>query len=303
MKHSIFSCISLATFLTVSSTACVEDPDDLDQSEIENELLKKTSSTSAWSYRGIMPTLESPQLVVSLAGHTVHVSGLLPIGFTGKLPFHAKTETVLGGRTMVHLAYPIATVSPDGVLPGGLRTRNPEVGTYKICGGDNAHASNNIGSFGGFPFIEYVCDHEDSDGRVRSGIAFHGPITSTTAEATSYWSLLRGPVSHACNRMLGEHLLEMAHAIGFDRNSGITPNVKVIAGFDTLGGKKIDVDYPSTGWTRPPAAESVVFQIWQAVRLRPNGTTELHFPRWACETQRCALMPASKFDPFTGKLL
>ena len=127
MKHSIFSSISLATFLTVSSTACLEEPDDVSEAELENDLLKKTASTSSWSYRGIMPTLESPKLVVSLAGHTVHVLGLLPVSFTGRLPYHAKTEVLLGGRTMVHVVYPIATVSPTGVTESGLPTRNPEL--------------------------------------------------------------------------------------------------------------------------------------------------------------------------------
>jgi hypothetical protein len=304
MKRSTFTrvSLSLAALLTLNSTACLP-AGDVEESEMDSTLLRRTGETSSWSYRGLMPRLESPKLVVSLKGHTVHVSGLLPVGFTGRLPFHAKTEVILGGRTMVHVVYPIATVSPNGVTESGLPTRNPEPGVYNICGGDNFHASNEIGSFGGFPFIEYVCGHEDFDGRIRSGIAFHGPITSITADSTEYWSLRRGPVSHACNRMLGEHILEMAHVIGFDRNPGISPVVKVIAGFDTMGGKNIDVEYASYGWTRPPAAESIVFPVWQAVRLRADGTTELHFPRWACETRRCPLMPANKYNGYTGRPL
>lgn len=292
----------LAVVMAVSALGCAADAGDeadegaVDQSE--DELLKKTGPTSSWSYRGIMPELESPQLTVSLKGHTVHVSGLLPASFRGKLPFHAKTEAA-GSRTRVHLVYPIATVDPNGRLPSGVRTRNPEPFDYKVCGGDNFHATNATGAFGGFPFIEYVCSHRDQDGRVRSGIAFHGPITSKQASGATYWSLFRGPVSHACNRMLGEHVLELAHVIGFRRGVRSTP-VKVIAGFDTWQGKILDVDHPATGWTRPAASESIVFPMWQAVKQRADGSTALDFPQWACETSRCASMPANARDPYTG---
>ncbi|MDB4937002.1 MAG: hypothetical protein JWP87_3974 [Labilithrix sp.] len=294
-----------AIAMMVASVGCAADatdaPDEGAVEQSEDDLLKKTGATSSWSYRGLMPALESPQLTVSLKGHTVHVAGFLPASFTGRLPFYAKTETV-GSRTKVHLAYPIATVDPNGTLPSGVRTRNPEPYAYSVCGGDNFHATNTTGAFGGFPFIEYICNHRDADGRVRSGIAFHGPITSRTVSGTQYWSLTRGPVSHACNRMLGEHVLELAHVIGFDRGKRGTP-VSVIAGFDQLQGKVVDVDYPATGWTRASASESVVFPTWQAVKQRADGTSALDFPQWACETSRCASMPANARDPYTGAAL
>lgn len=298
--------ISLLTIATtVAAMGCAADTNDDAETEAveqsEDELLKKTGPTSSWSYRGLMPRLESPALTVSLKGHTVHVTGLLPASFTGRLPFHAKTEAA-GSRTRVHLVYPIATVDPTSRLPNGVRARNPEPFRYSVCGGDNFHATNSTGAFGGFPFIEYVCGHRDADGRVRSGIAFHGPITSTSIGGASYWSLTRGPVSHACNRMLGEHVLELARVIGFDRGARGIP-VTVIAGFDTLGGKIVDVDYASSGWTRPSASESVVFPIWQAVKRRADGSSALDFPQWACETSRCASMPANARDPFTGAAL
>ena len=290
--------VTVATmFLAVGCAAdATDDGGAVDHSE--DELLQKTAATSNWSYRGLMPALEAPQLTVSLKGHTVHVAGLLPAGFQGRLPFYAKTETV-GGRTKVHVVYPIATVDLSARLPDGGPTRNPEPFDYQVCGGENFHASNDIGSFGGFPFIEYVCNHTDRDGRNRGGIAFHGPITATQVSGTSYWSLKRGPVSHACNRMLGEHVLELAHIIGFDGGARNTP-VKVIAAFDKFQGKIVDVDYAATGWTRAAAADAVVFPIWQAVKLRADGTIANDFPQWACETSRCASMPPNARDPFTG---
>jgi hypothetical protein len=300
----MMSKIGLLTIaMMVASVGCAADAtygadDEGAVERSEDDLLKKTGPTSSWSYRGLMPTLESPELTVSLKGHTVHVAGLLPASFTGKLPFYARSEAV-GSRTRVHLVYPIATVNPYGTLPGGRGTRNPEPFAYSVCGGDNFHATNKTGDFGGFPFIEYVCGHTDKDGRYRSGIAFHGPITSTSIGGAQYWSLTRGPVSHACNRMLGEHVLELAHVIGFDKGKrGM--RVNVIAGFDQLGGKSVDVDYPASGWTRPNASEAVVFPIWQAVKRRADGTTALDFPQWACETSRCAGMPANARDPYTG---
>ena len=297
--------VSLAAVMMVASAGagCAAEPgaggaDESPVDQSEDDLLKKTGPTSSWSYRGLMPRLESPQLTVSLKGHTVHVTGLLPESFSGRLPFHARTEH-LGARTLVHVVYPIATVNPNGHFDNGTATRNPEPFGYAVCGGDNFHATNSTGAFGGFPFIEYVCSHRDADGRVRGGIAFHGPITSTSASGGTYWSLQRGPVSHACNRMLGEHVLELAHVIGFDRGARGT-KVTVIADYDRYDGKIVDVDYPATGWTRPAAASAVVFPIWQAVALRDDGSTVLDFPQWACETSRCASMPANARDPYTG---
>lgn len=290
------SLVALALVL-VGCAPAATDEEPLDASE--DDLLRKTGPTSHWSYQGLLPELESPSLTVSLAGHTVHVEGLLPRGHRGKLPFYVKTEDA-GARTKVHVVYPIATVNPQGRLADGTPTRNPEPFVYDVCGGDNFHPTNPIGDFGGFPFIQYVCGHRDKDGRVRDGIAFHGPITTRVASGTSYWSLQRGPVSHACNRMLGEHVLELAHLIGFDRGKrGM--DVRVIRGLDKLGEKPIDVDYTATGWTRPEGA--VVFPIWQAVRLRADGSSQIDFPRWACETSRCASMPPNARDPYTGRPL
>lgn len=300
MRNTSRLTLLAVTALSLSVVAChTETSDGGDTpSNQDSDLLKKTGPTSNWSYFGLLPKLDAPELVVSLKGHTVHVTGLLPADVAGPMPFYAKTA-VDGGRTRVHLAYPIATVDPNGRLDDGRPTRNPEPFDYNVCGGDNFHATNDFGAFGGFPFIEYVCNHRDADGRVRGGIAFHGPITSTSVDGATYWSLLRGPVSHACNRMLGEHVLELAHVIGFDRGARNT-KVKVIADFDRLDGKIIDVDYPATGWTRPNADEATVFPIWQAVKLDARGSTEIDFPEWACETSRCASMPPNARDPFTG---
>jgi hypothetical protein len=267
----------------------------------EDDLLRKTSDTGTWKYQGLLPKLDDARVTVSLAGHTARVTGLLPANFSGTLPFYAirESEPSKPGRTRVTVVYPIATGNPSTLTEEGLPVRNIEPGNYATCAGTMSAATTEKASFGGFPFIEYVCRHVEKDGRVRSGIAFHGPITSATREAGVYWSLLRGPVSHACNRMLGEHVLELARLIGFDQGARGTP-VTVVAGFDTFRGRAVDVDYPSTGFARPDATASVVFPTWQAVTARPDGSLTVDFPQWACEASRCATMPPNRLDPQTG---
>lgn len=287
-----------ASVLSLAAACDATQSDDLATDSQDDDLLKQTGPTSTWSYRGLLPRLDAPAMTVSLKGHTVHVTGLLPLNGPERLPFYARTEPD-GARTRVHLVYPIATVDSSSLLKDGVtRARNPEPFQYRVCGGDNFHETNEFGNFGGFPFIEYVCWHRDADGRVRGGIAMHGPITSRSVDGASYWSLMRGPVSHACNRMLGEHVLEVAHVIGFDVGARGTP-VKVIADFDRLADKVIDVDYPATGWQRPNPDAAVIFPIWQAVKV-VNGRTALDFPQWACETSRCPMMPPNARDPYTG---
>jgi hypothetical protein len=197
--------------------------------------------------------------------------------------------------------YPIATGNPRSLTEEGLPVRNIEPGKYATCAGTMSAASTDKASFGGFPFVEYVCRHVERDGRVRTGIAFHGPITAAAQEAGLYWSLLRGPVSHGCNRMLGEHVLELARLIGFDQGARGTP-VTVVAGFDAFHGRAVDVDYPSTGFTRPDPTRSIVFPTWQAVNARAEGTLTVDFPEWACEASRCASMPKNRLDATTGGL-
>jgi len=64
--------------------------------------------------------------------------------------------------------------------------------------------SNEKATWGGFPFIPY-----------NRGIAFHGPITA----ADGQWKLIRGAVSHGCQRMQGEHATELANLIGVDTST------------------------------------------------------------------------------------
>jgi hypothetical protein len=295
--HTRVMCLALFASCGVSNEAVLTDT-DAERAAQEEPLLRYTQDTSHWAYHGLLPELDNVSVTVSLAGHTAHVTGLLPVSFTGVIPFYVVREAE-GTRTRVHVVYPIASANTALFNDDGTRVKNPEAGQYTVCDGTTFEPTGHS-AFGGFPFIEYVCHHVDADGRVRSGIAFHGPITTARYESTSYWSLLRGPVSHACNRMLGEHVLELARLTGFEHGRLGVP-VKVVAGVDTFRGQPIDVDYPASGFVRP--SNAFLFRTWQAVRAIDATHVTLEFPRWACEVSRCPSMPPNRLDPVTGNPL
>jgi hypothetical protein len=276
--------------LTSLLAACAPDPGDLplpvladgDEADLGSGKADLAAPTDRkWIYNGILPALESPQVVVSLAGHTVRVTGLLPAGWVKPLPRYAVAETAANGRRRLTVVYPIATANTAG------GSKNATVGTYPDLRGPVFTPSGIEGNgtpWGGFPYLEY--DH----GR---GIALHGPITW----ANGRWRLRRGPVSHGCNRMQGEHVVELAHLLGKDMtrphdvDDGLDLRapaggwvVKVVADFDRVGGKIVDVDYPAwTGFTRPTGPDVVVYPTWSADELtrfvcayrasRPAGLT------------------------------
>ena len=229
----------------------------------------------------MLPHLDQPTITVSLATHTARVSGLLPLGFDGPLPFYAE-QAAESGRTRVTIVYPVAT---------GAHTNGP--GSYPDINGlpyvvDNAHAE-----WGGFPYLEY--NH-------ARGLALHGPITHQDQE----WRLIRGPVSHGCNRMQGEHVVEVANLIGIDMSRPHLASdrvherisVLVSAAIDTFDGQPVDVDYPATaGVTRPVGAK--MFRTWSSD----------DFPRFVCayDAQRplgpshCDNAGQNRLDPVTGR--
>lgn len=267
----------LAFVLATGLTGCAAETSEGTPESAESEEALATKADEHWFYNGAMPTLEAPAVTVSLKGHTARLSGLLPQGATLPALPHVKT-TLENGRTRVDAVYPIATARPGKT--------NSKPGAYKLQFAkpyrpDGAAFTQEEGEhfvpWGGFPFIAY-------DG----GIAFHGPITFTDNLATDdldVWVLKRGTVSGGCNRMLGEHVVELTHALGinmrkvYQPNVGFTPATKavvnVVADYDTFGGKLVDVDYPTdVGVVRPGKAfgadKVVMFGSWVASEL-PNG--------------------------------
>ena len=300
---------ALAT--TAVLTACAADGQDDATGAANQDLSAKASDE--WFYGGPLPALDNPHVVASLNGHTTHVSGTLPAGLTiPDLP-HVRTSQV-NGKTQVDVVYPIASAAKpsDNSNPGtyhfqGVKPYRPNGNAY------TESAGNHFVTWGGFPFIAY-----------NGGIAFHGPITSEVGSVAdeSVWYLRRGAVSSGCNRMMGEHVVEMAHILGIDMrkvypaNTMLTPtttaDVKIIDDYDTLDGQYIDVDYPTdVGAVRPAATHGadkvVMFGSWVATEtadgsdLAPNmkwqgGVSGQYYvfsehakPGWVCSMAAASL--------------
>ncbi len=262
--------------LTVLSAACTSEVDDGNLATGDDDIISGKVDDH-WFYSGALPKLDNPSVTVSIKGHTARVTGTLPAGSAAPNLPHVKTKQV-DGKTQIDVVYPIATAKPG--------KSNSRPGTYNFYEAkpyrpNGAAFTQSEGwhdvPWGGFPFIGY-----------NNGIAFHGPITAQDNEAPgdlSVWYLRRGQVSAGCNRMLGEHVVELAHILGISMRKVYEPNkpyrptttaqVKVIADYDTYEGKYIDVDYPTDSGAKRPAsvhgAEKVVmFGSW-VLKESPDG--------------------------------
>jgi hypothetical protein len=265
-----------ASALIAASILGVACSNSTDPASGEDEIVS-SKTDDHWFYAGPIPQLDDPNVTASMKGHTAHVTGTLPAGTVlPDLP-HVKTKPD-GGKIRVDIVYPIATARPgkSNSRPGSysfhaVRAYRPNGMAFTVSEGEH------FVTWGGFPFVAY-----------NGGIAFHGPITDTDNEAdgnTNVWFLKRGTVSGGCNRMMGEHVVELTHVIGINMRKIYKPNdpirptttadVKVIADYDTYNGKFIDVDYPTdVGVTRPGTvhgAEKVeMFGSWVASET-PDG--------------------------------
>ncbi|MBX3230786.1 MAG: hypothetical protein KIT84_01105 [Labilithrix sp.] len=266
----------LALALGLSAVACAAETDDDAPAADEGQLQSNGRGSDHWFYSGPLPALENPSITTSLEGHTVRVTGFLPAGARiPELP-HVKTKAA-GGRTQLDIVYPIATAMA-GKADSQPRTYSfyhakpyrPNGNAYTVSQG------NHFVTWGGFPFLGY-----------NDGIAFHGPITDQAAErgGMNVWYLRRGDVSSGCNRMMGEHVVELAHVIGINMRKvykgnyayepTTTAKVKVITDFDQYEGQWIDVDYPTdVGASRPAVAKQTtnvaMFGSWVATTT-PDG--------------------------------
>ena len=256
--------------------ACATDIADDDAAATEDAIVSRKVDDH-WFYGGALPELANPSITASMTGHTARVTGYLPANTELPALPHVKTMPE-GGRLRVDIVYPIATAKPG--------KSNSRPGTYsfqhaKPYRPNGAAFTQSEGwhdvPWGGFPFLAY-----------NDGIAFHGPITDKDNEAPGelgVWYLRRGQVSAGCNRMMGEHVVELAHVLGismqrvYAANTSIRPTttakVNIIADYDTYDGKYIDVDYPTDSGARRPASvhgadKVVMFGSWVATEM-PNG--------------------------------
>lgn len=273
-RFAAVSVIAASTLLVCASACAPTEQDDTGSGE---DAITSAKVDDHWFYGGALPQLENPQITASMNGHTVRVTGTVPASTPiPNLP-HVKTKRE-GNSTRLDIVYPIATAMPG--------KSNSRPGTYNFYeakpyrpNGDAYTQSQGWHHvpWGGFPFLAY-----------NNGIAFHGPITDKDNEAPgdlNVWYLRRGHVSSGCNRMMGEHVIELAHIIGINMrkvyaaNSGIRPTttakVKVITEYDVLDGKYIDVDYPTDTMAVRPQTEHgadkvVMFGSWVLSEM-PDG--------------------------------
>ncbi len=309
----------LASSILVGCSAAPQDGD----TETSAEENLRVRGTAEWFYSGSLPVLESPAITVSLKGNTARVTGYLPANAEIPDVPNARITTV-NGRNQIDLVYPIATAAVySNNAPRATYAfqraipYRPDGQTYTVSAG------NHFVTWGGFPFLAY-------DG----AIAMHGPITDASSKSGSIevWYLKRGTVSSGCNRMLGEHITEVAHITGVDMrkiysaNATIYPShpakVTVIADYDKWNGKYIDVDYPTdVGVVRPGkvyGSQNVeMFGSWVASEL-PDGSDLPKDLAWeggvsgqyyvfkdhAVYDRVCSLLPAevAKVKPWAAKL-
>jgi hypothetical protein len=103
------------------------------------------------------------------------------------------TEVVELPPNAVMIVYPVS-IAADRY--------NTAAGNWVLESKDRARPNDDKGPFARFPFLKYTWQ----------GHAMHGPITGD--RETDSWGLRRGKVSHGCNRMEGEHVIELAVLLG-----------------------------------------------------------------------------------------
>lgn len=290
--------VALAFVTSLVASGCVLGS-SVDSGEDELKNVEKTGEKSQrWIYQGPLPALEDVKVVASLKGHTVRVTGLLPKSFVTPLPFYARTKPAANGRTEVTVVYPIATGAFDPST--GMAPMAP--GSYKTLWTVPFTPTNDKAAWGGFPFMLY---------QPQRGIAFHGPITSTRNAETGDWEwrLVRGPVSHGCNRMQGEHVVEFAHLMGTDMSiphqTGESiqraANVTVTTEWDSYDGSFVDVDYPALASVKRPKTSVTLYPTWDSTYL-PNLVCAFD-PKRPLDGHHCDEVGAVQQDLATGKLL
>lgn len=276
MSMKVFSAAFLcATGFSVLAGCASEDSVDPSEDNLTHR------ADSEWFYSGPLSKLENPSITASIKGHTAHVSGYLPAGTTLPTLPHVHTKTAADGRLRVDVVYPIATSAKGNNSKNGTysfyeaKPFRPDGSAY------TASAGVHFVTWGGFPFLAY-----------NQGIAFHGPITTTDNKADgalSVWYLRRGQVSAGCNRMNGEHVVELAHIIGismrktYGANKSYVPattsKVIVTNDYDSIDGKLVDVDYPTDVGAKRPEGNVEMFGSWMGSET-PDGSDLAPDMKW-----------------------
>jgi hypothetical protein len=284
-RLAMIALVALPVTAGAALTGCAADEATDEEADVGEDQLRK-GAAEQWVYGGTLPHLDSPSVTVSLTAHTARVSGFLPEGWSTPLPYYVDAIQE-SGRTKIAVVYPIATGS----------SVNSQGSSYAIERASPWVPTNAKATWGGFPFIPY-----------NRGIAFHGPITAADGE----WKLVRGPVSHGCNRMQGEHIVELASLIGVDMSTkvltgvsvtGLNVPVSVLRKPDTWNGQNVDVDYPVQKGVTRPTTNVKMFKSWSADDLAtfvcPLNKKDLAGSKEIPATY-CASKNKDKFDAAEG---
>src|SRR4051812_41108139 len=102
MRAFRLGCLALGTLVGCGSPDPMEgagDGLDTDGLDFQTEEIRSAGSPP-WVYGGSLPTLVTPKVVVSQSGHTARVTGDLPAGWSGVVPYYASVETVAARRVL-----------------------------------------------------------------------------------------------------------------------------------------------------------------------------------------------------------
>jgi hypothetical protein len=271
--------------------------------------MRMASGSPPWLYEGPVPVLDSPSMIVSLTGHTLRVTGALPEGFdASQLPDYV-VVTDGGGRTMATIVYPIATGAKN---PQGQWNNVPNVPPNPVPRYDHLNVrpyrpNDSAGeAWGGFPFLNY---HD------QRRFAFHGPIDFVEdgvdnvddGTTSADWRLVRGRVSHGCNRMQGEHVLELTHLLGFDMTKPYSTSENVVSPTNGVPGKWIATDLvvldePNYDTFANPAHGGAVeivdvdYPKHPTVPAWPEGAAVMTFSTWDANVMRAWACPVLTRD-------
>lgn len=265
------------------------------------DAIKKDGESPPWIYEGPMPALASAELVVSITGHTLRVTGKLPEGYdAARLPWYALAAN--DGTARVTVVYPVATgMEINGKwnnVPG--RYNHLNVRPYR----PKDAAQTGREHWGGFPFLNY---HDERR------FALHGPIdfaddadVDGDGVPDADWRLVRGRVSKGCQRMQGEHVLELTHMLGFDMGYPHATRENVADPKNGVEGKYIPTSLvvlpegeldqiPSENPGGEDRLVDVDYPKHASVGAWPDGKPVFVAPTWDANEMRswaCAVQPA-----------
>lgn len=143
--------------------------------------------------------IEAYPYLTPVAYTAVHRVKPEDVSKSGKARLQDPGGEVLETQVLRMPANSVMIIYPVSIAAAGYNTA---AGNWTVQLKQRAKPTNSLGAFGNFPFLLYT----------TAGHALHGPITGD--RTADLWGLRRGKVSHGCNRMEGEHVIELSVLLG-----------------------------------------------------------------------------------------